>query len=99
LRICDSATFRNPAKQFKLTDYKQHQSLTLPKERDTLVKFGAATRVSQFQGLQGRQVQARRSARRDCDGFDRLASMQCSCMRPMQHNFMKEAVSATQRHA
>jgi hypothetical protein len=26
-------------------------------ERDTLIKFGAAARVSQFQGLQGRQVE------------------------------------------
>ena len=31
-------------------------SLTLPRERDTLFKFGAATSVSSFQGLQGRQV-------------------------------------------
>jgi hypothetical protein len=30
--------------------------LTLLRERDTLIKFGAAAPVSQFQGLQGQQV-------------------------------------------
>ena len=32
------------------------KSLTLLKERDTLIKFGAAAHVSLSQGLQGRQA-------------------------------------------
>ena len=59
-RMCFTQRWTFPlheqAQSFKLINDSAHQSLTPLTERDTLIKFGAATRVSQFQGLQGRQV-------------------------------------------
>jgi large subunit ribosomal protein L21 len=75
---------------FQTTPKVPKRALTPLPEHDTLIKFGAAAHVSSFQGLQGRQALAGGQFQR-LRWFGRFASMQCSCMRPMQHNLLEES--------
>lgn len=72
--------------------------LTLPRKRDTLLKFGAVARVSRIvfraEGCRDNRLESANVAMIQSVGL-----MQCSCIRPMQHNLCEEAAAFLATHA